>query len=118
MHMTCRRSEGGCGFEFCWLCLGPWSEHGDSTGGFYACNNYERLGRAGQLTGEAAAAYNARETKANAKARIEFYQFHVQRHVFMESSAESCAERRQALTERRNWIENRFAQGQVIHKCK
>ena len=24
---------GGCGHEFCWLCLGEWSTHGTSTGG-------------------------------------------------------------------------------------
>lgn len=23
------------------LCLGAWSEHGERTGGFYACNRYE-----------------------------------------------------------------------------
>ena len=39
MHMTCRRP---CGYEFCWLCLGSWSQHGKTTGGYYACNTYER----------------------------------------------------------------------------
>lgn len=24
-----------------WLCLGAWSDHGERTGGFYACNRYE-----------------------------------------------------------------------------
>ncbi|KAL9296516.1 hypothetical protein ACSQ67_022412 [Phaseolus vulgaris] len=38
MHMTCTPP---CKFEFCWLCLGQWSEHGERTGGFYACNRYE-----------------------------------------------------------------------------
>lgn len=38
MHMTCTPP---CKFEFCWLCLGAWSDHGESTGGFYACNRYE-----------------------------------------------------------------------------
>lgn len=36
-HMTCIR----CRHEFCWLCRGPWSEHGSSTGGFYSCNRYD-----------------------------------------------------------------------------
>jgi ariadne-1 len=40
MHMTCRKNSGGCGHEFCWLCRGPWSEHGSETGGYYACNKY------------------------------------------------------------------------------
>ncbi|KAK4338847.1 hypothetical protein RND71_040309 [Anisodus tanguticus] len=51
--VTCR-----CLYSFCWscaeeahrpvdcvtvakLCLGPWSDHGERTGGFYACNLYE-----------------------------------------------------------------------------
>lgn len=32
-HMTCRN----CRYEFCWVCMGPWSEHRSS---FYACNRY------------------------------------------------------------------------------
>lgn len=39
-HMTCR-TQAGCGYEFCWLCLGDWKEHGSATGGYYACNKYE-----------------------------------------------------------------------------
>ncbi|KAM7487017.1 hypothetical protein LguiA_003026 [Lonicera macranthoides] len=38
MHMTCTPP---CKFEFCWLCLGAWTDHGERTGGFYACNRYE-----------------------------------------------------------------------------
>lgn len=34
MHMTCSQ----CRHEFCWLCQGSWAEHGERTGGFYACN--------------------------------------------------------------------------------
>lgn len=52
MHMTCRTS--GCGYEFCWLCRGPWSEHGSETGGYYKCNRYESS--------------NARETDIQAEA--------------------------------------------------
>lgn len=38
MHITCTPP---CKFEFCWLCLGSWIDHGERTGGFYACNRYE-----------------------------------------------------------------------------
>ncbi|XP_068317333.1 probable E3 ubiquitin-protein ligase ARI8 [Pyrus communis] len=38
MHITCTPP---CKFEFCWLCLGAWLDHGERTGGFYACNRYE-----------------------------------------------------------------------------
>lgn len=34
MHMTCSQ----CRFDFCWLCLAPWADHNERTGGFYACN--------------------------------------------------------------------------------
>jgi len=37
MHMKCVK----CKHEFCWLCLGDWSIHGESTGGFYSCNKYK-----------------------------------------------------------------------------
>lgn len=33
-HMTCKK----CRHEFCWVCMGPWSEHGTS---WYQCNRYE-----------------------------------------------------------------------------
>ena len=36
-HMTCKV----CSHEFCWLCTGKWSEHNQSTGGFYKCNLFE-----------------------------------------------------------------------------
>uniref|UniRef100_A0A7S1CCK8 RBR-type E3 ubiquitin transferase n=1 Tax=Bicosoecida sp. CB-2014 TaxID=1486930 RepID=A0A7S1CCK8_9STRA len=32
-HMTCR-----CGHQWCFMCKGPWSDHGAATGGFYKCN--------------------------------------------------------------------------------
>ncbi|KAK4404089.1 putative E3 ubiquitin-protein ligase ARI8 [Sesamum angolense] len=44
MHMTCTPP---CKFEFCWLCLGAWSDHGERTGGFYACNRYETASKDG-----------------------------------------------------------------------
>ena len=37
-HMTCRRGLGGCGHEFCWVCMGPWNAHNiTSLGSFYIC---------------------------------------------------------------------------------
>lgn len=36
-HMTCQK----CKHEFCWICMGDWSQHGANTGGFYKCNKYD-----------------------------------------------------------------------------
>eukprot|EP01032_Pedospumella_encystans_P008127 gene8127-9680_t len=35
-HMTCRL----CKHDFCWICMGSWAEHGQTTGGFYKCNRF------------------------------------------------------------------------------
>ena len=35
----------------CRLCLGEWSEHGERTGGFYACNRYETAKNEGGVSG-------------------------------------------------------------------
>jgi len=35
--MTCQR----CKFEFCWICMGDWNDHGANTGGYYKCNKYD-----------------------------------------------------------------------------
>jgi len=36
-HMSCTK----CKYEFCWVCMGDWKEHGLRTGGFYKCNKYK-----------------------------------------------------------------------------
>ncbi|PIN17281.1 putative E3 ubiquitin ligase [Handroanthus impetiginosus] len=41
-HMTCRQP---CRFEFCWVCLGPWKEHGS----YYDCNKYKEKEEVSEL---------------------------------------------------------------------
>jgi ariadne-1 len=36
-HMTCQR----CKYEFCWICMGDWTDHGANTGGYYKCNKFD-----------------------------------------------------------------------------
>jgi len=43
--MTCRKNEGGCGGEWCWMCAGDWKTHGERTGGFFSCNKYQESER-------------------------------------------------------------------------
>lgn len=35
-HMTCKK----CRHDFCWICMEPWDQHGEQTGGFFSCNRY------------------------------------------------------------------------------
>lgn len=58
MHMTCSQ----CRNEFCWLCLGQWSDHGELTGGFYACNKFEAAKRQGKYDEETQKREHARQS--------------------------------------------------------
>jgi len=69
MHMSCKVNAGGCGFEFCWLCRGPWSEHGSATGGYYNCNKYDKSN-----------AKQDDEKAADAKTELEAYMFYFHRY--------------------------------------
>lgn len=54
-HMTCKK----CKIEFCWVCLGPWSEHGSQ---WYNCNRYEEK-----------SGIEARDSQAKSRAALERY---------------------------------------------
>lgn len=43
-HMTCT-----CKHEWCWMCGGPWSLHGEKTGGYYKCNKFDSAKAEGGL---------------------------------------------------------------------
>ncbi|KAH9300129.1 hypothetical protein KI387_011712, partial [Taxus chinensis] len=76
MHITCTPP---CKFEFCWLCLGSWSEHGERTGGFYACNRYETAKQEG--------VYDESERRREmAKNSLERYTHYYERWATNESS--------------------------------
>ncbi|EFJ49570.1 hypothetical protein VOLCADRAFT_59371 [Volvox carteri f. nagariensis] len=68
MHMTCSQ----CRFEFCWLCQGDWKEHGERTGGFYACNRFETAKKRGDYDDES-------RRRENAKASLERYMHYFER---------------------------------------
>ncbi|KAG7086448.1 hypothetical protein E1B28_002401 [Marasmius oreades] len=54
-HMTCKK----CKHEFCWVCMGPWSEHGTA---WYSCNRYD------EKTG-----VEARDAQSRSRASLERY---------------------------------------------
>ncbi|MCO5548081.1 hypothetical protein L7F22_001538 [Adiantum nelumboides] len=76
MHITCTPP---CKFEFCWLCLGAWSDHGERTGGFYACNRYETAKQEGVYD-------EAERRREMAKNSLERYTHYYERWATNESS--------------------------------
>ncbi|KAI1946748.1 hypothetical protein LOZ57_003518 [Ophidiomyces ophidiicola] len=68
-HMTCRK----CKHEFCWMCMGLWSEHGTS---WYNCNRYE------EKSGS-----DARDAQAKSRRSLERYLHYYNRYSNHEQSA-------------------------------
>jgi ariadne-1 len=68
-HMTCRK----CKHEFCWICMGLWSEHGTN---WYNCGRYE------EKSGS-----DARDAQAKSRATLERYLHYYNRYANHEQSA-------------------------------
>ena len=47
-----------CGHHFCWICQGPWSEHGN--GNYYGCNKFKKKGQGKENKAGAGAGENDR----------------------------------------------------------
>ena len=68
-HMTCRK----CKHEFCWMCMGLWSEHGTS---WFNCNRFE------EKSGN-----EARDAQAKSRQSLERYLHYYNRYANHEHSA-------------------------------
>lgn len=100
-HMSCRK----CKYEFCWVCLGPWSEHGTT---WYSCNRFEEKSGA-----------DARDQQAKSRQALARYLHYYNRYANHEQSAkldkelyektEKKMEEMQKTSEL-SWIEVQFFQ--------
>lgn len=110
-HMSCRK----CRHEWCWMCMGPWSMHGNS---WYNCNRYDEK-----------SSTNARDQQAKSRASLERYLHYFNRYANHEQSArldrdlykrtEKKMEEMQ-LTSELTWIEVQFLKKAVdiVTECR
>ncbi|KIY53604.1 hypothetical protein FISHEDRAFT_32987 [Fistulina hepatica ATCC 64428] len=110
-HMTCKK----CKYEFCWVCMGPWSEHGTA---WYSCNRYDEK-----------AGVEARDAQSRSRASLERYLHYYNRWANHEQSAKLSLDL-YAKTERKmedmqvtsslTWIEVQFMKKAVeeVEKCR
>jgi ariadne-1 len=54
--------------------MGNWKEHGQSTGGYYACNKYEEMKKTGNLS-------DLEKKRESAKNELSRYMFYFERFV-------------------------------------
>ncbi|GMI33680.1 hypothetical protein TrCOL_g737 [Triparma columacea] len=85
-HMVCQQ----CKFEFCWICLAAWNEHGASTGGYYKCNKFASEGDNP----------NDQSDAAKAKRELDRYLHYYQR-FHAHGQAQKFAKKQLAQTEQR-----------------
>ncbi|WVO12476.1 hypothetical protein L204_100076 [Cryptococcus depauperatus] len=103
-HMTCKK----CKYEFCWVCMGPWEEHGTN---WYQCNRYDEK-----------SGTDARDAQAKSRASLERYLHYFNRWANHEHSAkldtEFYAKTDKKMEQMQNngnlsWIEVQFARQAV-----
>ncbi|KAK1093288.1 hypothetical protein LTR48_002643 [Friedmanniomyces endolithicus] len=110
-HMTCRK----CKNEFCWMCMGLWSEHGTS---WYNCSRFEEK-----------SGHDARDAQARSRQSLERYLHYYNRYANHEQSAKldkdifHKTEKKMTLlqaTSGMSWIEVQFLEGasQALQQCR
>ncbi|KAF7311819.1 RBR-type E3 ubiquitin transferase [Mycena indigotica] len=110
-HMTCKK----CKHEFCWVCMGPWSEHGTA---WYSCNRYDEE-----------AGVNARDAQSKSRASLERYLHYYNRWANHEQSAKLAQDlfaktekkmEEMQITSTLTWIEVQFMKkaAEELDKCR
>jgi ariadne-1 len=106
-HMNCRV----CKHEFCWICMGPWMDHGANTGGYYKCNRYD----ATAPTTEDSAASRAKAELDRYLHYYKGYAAHDQSLKFANQQRDQAEKRMVEMqeTERSAWIDVQFLKNAV-----
>lgn len=100
-HMICKK----CKHEFCWVCMGPWKEHGTN---YYNCNRYDEK-----------SGIDARDVQAKSRASLKRYLHYYNRFMNHQQSAklerELFIRTQQKMTDLQvqtdmTWIEVQFLQ--------
>ncbi|KAF9792526.1 RING-5 domain-containing protein [Thelephora terrestris] len=110
-HMTCKK----CKYEFCWVCMGPWSEHGTA---WYSCNRYDEKD-----------SIDARDAQSKSRASLERYLHYYNRWANHEQSAKLSMDlyaktekkmEEMQLTSALTWIEVQFMRKAVdeVFRCR
>ncbi|KAI4227974.1 MAG: hypothetical protein L6R36_001984 [Xanthoria steineri] len=110
-HMTCRK----CKHEFCWICMGLWSEHGTS---WYNCNRFEEK-----------SGLDGRDQQAKSRRSLERYLHYYNRYANHEQSAKldkdlyNKTEKKMISLQTSSglsWIEVQFLQtaSQALQQCR
>ena len=101
-HMTCSQ----CRHEFCWMCKGPWSEHGQNTGGYYKCNKLAKEN-----------AQNAQKNRATKDLNryLHFYKFYDNHNKSQDFAAKELKETKKAIQETRGQNQSFFDASFLVH---
>ncbi|KAJ7354505.1 hypothetical protein DFH08DRAFT_855062 [Mycena albidolilacea] len=110
-HMTCKK----CKHEFCWVCMGPWVDHGTA---WYSCNRYDEKG-----------GVDARDSQSKSRASLERYLHYYNRWANHEQSAKLALDlfaktekkmEEMQVTSTLTWIEVQFMKKAVeeLDKCR